>query len=241
MNKKILVFIICILSLVLVGCKKSEPVKEKSEPVKETTPVDTKTPDETVKTPTPTPIPTPTPTPTPIPTPTPTEVVTPEEVLERLMEEAKKYQESKNGLLQVELKNKEETRTILLVYNYNGEKLESFGYVITGDKETHIYLKSNYIYTLIDGVKSVEAFNNSSNVLISDAIENFFIMVNELINNELLEEDVLDLDKVILVENEDAILSCTFNFSSDVMCKITFGGLSKQDINYPSDLSSYGE
>ena len=30
MNKKILVFIICILSLVLVGCKKSEPVKEKS-------------------------------------------------------------------------------------------------------------------------------------------------------------------------------------------------------------------
>ena len=235
-----IVLILSLFFICLVGCKSNET----KEPTKVKTPSEV-TPTEVVSTPTNPKVTEPVKTPTPVVTPT---VVTPTieelDLLELVNGTLNEYKESSFGKIEIELINYDESRKVLLVYNYNSSKqLESFAYEITGANVTHIYLKNKVIYTLKEDITSQEAFNSSTNKLLEDAINEFFTLVNSLLSKDELynEGKMLVNEKVTYELNDDKLVMLNLLFSDTVKAKISFLGLSKQSIDYPSDLSSYGE
>ena len=237
-----IVLILSLFFICLVGCKSNET--KTKEPTKVETPSEV-TPTEVVSTPTNPKVTEPVKTPTPVETPT---VVTPTieelDLLELVNETLNEYKESSSGKIEIELNNGDESRKVLIVYNYNSSKqLESLAYEITGANVTHIYLKNKVIYTLKEDVTSQEAFNSSTNKLLEDSINEFFTLVNSLLSKDELynEGKMLVNEKVTYELNDDKLVMLNLLFSDTVKAKISFLGLSKQSIDYPSDLSSYGE
>ena len=248
--KKILlfVFVISILSLSVVGCKKNED----NNSIKEETVV---VPTEQEKTKTEPVIPTEPINPTPVnptepvdPTPVvPTEPVTPtvepetaKEAMQRVKDLSTEYKNSDEASIQIILKNGDEERIISLSYKYKNEKLDSLSYEISGDTETKIYLRNNTVYTLIDNVTSQEAFNNSSNKLISDAINELYETLFDLLEKHLQKED-LDFDDFNIMENDEVINSVTLYYGDNKYATINYYLKDNVIVAFPENLDSYGE
>ncbi|HEY8444930.1 MAG TPA: hypothetical protein VIK94_02235 [Bacilli bacterium] len=79
-----------------------------------------------------------------------------------LLNTQEEYEDSESGNIKITVINEGVTTTLEYVYNYSGNVIKSLKVVLTeGDTTMEAYIKDNYSYVNIDGVKTKERFFDS--------------------------------------------------------------------------------
>ena len=158
MKKILFILLGLVLMFTLVGCKEKEPVeKPDDKPIDNP---DNPNPDD----------PNPDNPDNPdTPDPEPEKGLTVKNLQEALLAVEKEYNESKKAAVSVELKNGEETMSVLLVYELNNDNLyKSLQYELVSEKTVAIYIKDDVVYSTANGTKSKETLDETVNETIAN-------------------------------------------------------------------------